>query len=305
VAVRNNRRSACPVSILVDIAAIIAPLFVIAGIGFAWGRSKQPFDTNMIGVLTVNFGVPCLIFSTLTRLHVSLDAFGAIAGLFTLALLINAAVSVVVLRLMRLEVAAFLPGTIFPNNGNMGLPLCLFAFGDEGLALGISIFVIGSVTNFTLGMALASGRWSPGAIARTPTVYVVFAALAFLVAGAEPPDWLANTTRLLGGLSIPLMLLALGVSLSRLRVHSIGRSATLALLRIGTGFLVGVVLSWLFGLEGAVRGVLILQCAMPAAVVNYIIAARWDRAPGEVAGLIVASTALSFATLPLLLYVVL
>ena len=292
-------------SILVDIAAIIAPLFVIAGIGFAWGRSKQPFDTNMIGMLTVNFGVPCLIFSTLTRLQVPVDAFGAIAGLFTLALLINAAVSVAVLRLMRLDVAAFLPGTIFPNNGNMGLPLCLFAFGDQGLALGISIFVIGSVANFTLGMALASGRWSPGAIARTPTVYVVFAALAFLVADAEPPDWLANTTRLLGGLSIPLMLLALGVSLSRLRVHSIGRSAALAVLRIGTGFLVGIGLSWLFGLEGAVRGVLILQCAMPAAVVNYIIAARWDRAPGEVAGLMVASTALSFATLPLLLYVVL
>ena len=291
--------------VIADIAAIIAPLFVIAGIGFAWGRSKRPFDTNMVGMLTVNFGVPCLIFSSLTRLEVAIDAFGAIAGLFTLALAINAAVAALVLRVMRLDVATFLPATIFPNNGNMGLPLCLFAFGAQGLALGISIFVIGAVLNFAVGMALASGRWSPREIVRMPTLYVVFAALAFLAAGIRPPAWLANTTQLLGGLSIPLMLLALGVSLSRLRVQSLGRSVALACLRLGTGFLAALALSWLFELEGAVRGVLILQCTMPAAVINYIIAARFERAPGEVAGVVVASTAISFATLPLLLYAVL
>jgi hypothetical protein len=292
-------------SILIDIAAIIAPLFAIAGIGFAWGRSGKPFDTNMVGMLTVNFGVPCLIFSTLTKLQVSPTAFGAVAGLFALALAINAVVSATVLRLMRVDVAAFLPGTIFPNNGNMGLPLCLFAFGDEGLALGISVFVVGSIVNFTAGMAMASGRWSPKDVARTPTPWVVIVALAFLIAGAAPPDWLANTTRILGGLSIPLMLLALGVSLSRLKVQSVRRSIVLAMLRLGVGFGVALSIVWLFDLEGATRGVLILQCTMPAAVVNYIIAARWDRAPGEVAGLIVASTLISFATLPLLLYVVL
>jgi hypothetical protein len=292
-------------SAFLNIAAIIAPLFVIAGVGFIWGRSKRPFDTNMIGMLTVNFGVPCLAFSTLTKLQVSPATFGVIAGLFALALLINAAVSATVLRLMRLNVAGYLPGTIFPNNGNMGLPLCLFAFGNEGLALGISIFVIGSICNFTVGMALAAGRWSPRDLARNPIIYLIAAALAFLIAGERPPGWLANTTQILGGMSIPLMLLALGVSLSRLKVQSIRRSLVLAILRLAVGFLTGLFLAWAFGLEGAVRGVLIIQCSMPAAVVNYIIAARFDRAPGEVAGLIVASTVISFATLPLLLLVVL
>src|SRR5690606_10960641 len=119
---RNNAGPGCPLSVVVDIAAIIAPLCVIAGIGFAWGGSSQHFDTNMVGMLTVNFGVPCLIFSTLTRLQVPVEAFGAIAGLFTLALVISAVVAVVALRLMRLDIFAFLPGTVFPNNGNMGLP---------------------------------------------------------------------------------------------------------------------------------------------------------------------------------------
>lgn len=291
-------------SILVDIAAIIAPLFVIAGIGLIWGRSGRAFDTNMIGTLTLNFGVPCLIFSTLTKLQVSLVAFGSIAGIYILAVLINLAIAAVVLRLMKLDVAAYLPGTIFPNNGNMGLPLSLFAFGDEGLALGISIFVISSLSNFTLGVALVSGRMTPREIAKTPAIYVVAAALIFLLAGITPPGWLANTTEIIGGISIPLMLLALGVSLSRLKVRSLGRSLVLAVLRLGAGFAIGYLLAWAFDLEGALRGVLILQCAMPAAVFNYIIAVRYDRAAEEVAGLVVASTVISFLTLPLLLYVV-
>ena len=291
-------------SILVDIAAIIAPLFVIAGIGFTWGRSGRPFDTNMIGALSLNFGVPCLIFSTMTKLQVSLVAFGAIAGLFTLAILVHLVIAAMILRLMKLEVSAYLPGTIFSNNGNMGLPLCLFAFGEQGLALGISIFVISSLGNFTLGVALVSGRTKPREIAKIPAIYVVIAALIFLLADIDPPGWLANTTQIIGGMSIPLMLLALGVSLSRLKAQNIRRGLLLALLRLGGGFAIGYCLAWSFDLEGALRGVLILQCAMPAAVFNYIIAVRYERAADEIAGLVVASTVISLLTLPLLLYVV-
>ena len=64
-----------------------------------------------------------------------------------------------------------------------------------------------------------------------------------------------------------------------------------------------LILSWFFELEGVARGVLILQCAMPSAVLNYIIAARYDRKPDEIAGLVVGSTFVSLATLPLLLLV--
>ncbi|MDC0033335.1 AEC family transporter [Alphaproteobacteria bacterium] len=291
-------------AILVDIAAIITPLFLIAGIGLAWGRSGHRFDTNMIGALSLNFGVPCLIFSTMTKLQVSLVAFGSIAGLYTLAVLVNLMIAAMVLRLMKLDVGAYVPGITFANNGNMGLPLCLFAFGDEGLVLGISIFVISFFSNFILGVAFVSGRMTLGEIAKTPAIYVVMAALLFLVAGIDPPRWLANTTEIIGGMSIPLMLLALGVSLSRLKVGSLGRSLILALLRLGVGFTIGYFLAWSFDLEGVIRGVLILQCAMPAAVFNYILAVRYNRAAEEVAGLIVASTVISFLTLPLLLYVV-
>jgi len=291
-------------SIFVDIAAIIAPLFVIAGIGLVWGRSGHPFDTNMIGALSLNFGVPCLIFSTMTKLEISLVAFGSIAGFYTLAALVHMVIAALVLRFMKLDVAAYVPSAMFANSGNLGLPLCLFAFGEEGLALGIGIFVISSLGNFTLGVALVSGRMTPREIAKTPAIYVVIAALLFLLGDIDPPGWLANTTEIVGGMSIPMMLLALGVSLSRLKMHSFSRSLVLALLRLGVGFAIGYGLAWAFDLEGAIRGVLILHCSMPAAVFNYIIAVRFNRAPEEIASLVVVSTGVFFLTLPLLLYVV-
>ena len=101
------------------------------------------------------------------------------------------------------------------------------------------------------------------------------------------------------------MLIALGVSLSRLKVADVKRALVLSVLRLGGGFAIGVALATAFDLEGAVRGVLILQCAMPAAVLNYILAARYGREEEAIAGVIVASTAISFATLPVLIWFIL
>ena len=258
----------------------------------------------MIGLLSLNFGVPCLIFSAMTKLEFSLVAFGSIAGLYMLAALVNMAIAAVILRFMKLDVNAYLAAIMFSNSGNMGLPLSLFAFGEEGLPLGVSVYVISSLGNIILGVALASGQLKAREVARTPAVYAVIAALAFLLTDADPPGWLANTTEIIGGITIPLMLIALGISLSRLKIQSLGISLSLAFLRLSLGFAIGYALAWVFDLEGALRGVLILQCSMPVAVINYIIALRFDREAGEIAGLVIASTVLSFLTLPLLLYVV-
>ncbi len=288
-----------------DISAIIAPLFVVAAIGFAWGRAGKPFDTTAIGALVLNIGIPCLIFSTLTRLEVSPAAFGHMAGAYTAALFANLALGAVVLRLMKLEIGTYLPALTFSNNGNMGLPLCLFAFGEAGLALAMATFVISTIGNYTIGIGLVSGRPPVEALYRNFYIYVIFAAVIFMVTGARPPDWATNTVDLIGKMSIPLMLLALGVTLARLKIASFRRSLVLALLRLLIGFALGVGVAAAFGFTGAARGVLILQCAMPVAVINYLYASRFDRQPEEIASMIVISTAISFATLPALLYVVL
>ena len=115
----------------------------------------------------------------------------------------------------------------------------------------------------------------------------------------------AQATQLLGNLGIPLMLLTLGVSLARLRVVGLARGITLSVLRLVMGLAIGLVVAELFTLEGVARGVFILGCAMPVAVFNYIMAERYGRRSSDVASMVVISTAISFATLPLLLLIIL
>ena len=138
----------------------------------------------------------------------------------------------------------------------------------------------------------------------TPLVHAVALALLLQAFGIDLPRWAANTTNLLGDCAVPLMLLSLGVALARLRIAGMGRALAMSALRLGLGFGVGVLVAAAMGLEGTIRGVVMLESAMPVAVFNYLWAVRYDTAPEEVAGMVLGSTLLSFVTLPLLLLAV-
>jgi predicted permease len=290
---------------LATLFSIIAPVFISAAIGFFWARSGRAFDPELITTLVTLVGTPCLVFSALVEVDLEPGAVQAMAAAATVVTVAFAAVGAAVLRVTGLSVRTFLNSIIFTNCGNMGLPLCLLAFGEQGLALGITFFTVSAVGLFTGGVAISAGTMSLKDLARMPMIYAVLAAVAFMAAGAKPPDWLANTTRILGGMTIPLMLITLGISLAKLRVAGLGRSVLVAVVRLTIGFGIGVAVAALFGMEGMERGVLILESAMPAAVFNYLFAQRYGTAPEEVAGVIMVSTLLSFLTLPALVWFVL
>lgn len=284
---------------------IIAPIFICAGLGWAWARLGRPFDHYAVSVLATYIGAPCLVFSSLVGLSVEGAALADMAFAAVASLAVFALIGAVVLRVARLELAAYLSPLVFANVGNMGLPLCLFAFGEAGLELGVVYFAVSAVGMLVLGVWLVSGEPSPAAALRTPLPYAVAVALAFRVADAPPPGWLLNTTGLLGDMTIPLMLITLGVSLARMRVVRFARAAALAVLRLVMGVAVGLVLAAAFGLDGVARGVFLIQCAMPPAVFNYLFAQIYRRKPEEVASVIVLSTLIAFLALPLFMrYVV-
>jgi malate permease and related proteins len=290
---------------LYDIFTIIAPVFICALIGYTWVKQGNPFETSFVSNLVMNVGAPCLIFSTFMDIDLDREAFLSMASAAFASMVIFGLVGFVILRLFNLDQRAFLPGQIFPNVGNMGLPLCLLAFGDEGLALGLTYFTVNIVFGFTVGITVSSGAMSFRELFRNPMVWTVFITVGLVFAGIESPVWLYNTTDLLGGLTIPMMLIALGVSLARFKITSLKRSISLSVMRLGLGFLTGNVIAMLMGLEGAARGILIMQCSMPVAVFAYLFTMRYDRQPEEVAATVVISTIMSFALLPALLWYVL
>jgi len=176
--------------VILEILAIIAPVFICAALGVVWARSGQAFENEFITRLVMWVGAPCLIVGTLGKVDVSLALLADIALAVIVLLLLTAALAIMLCRMQGLPWRNYLPSLVFPNTGNMGLPLALFAFGEQGLT-------------------------------------------------------------------------------------------------------------------GVLRGVLIIQSTMPVAVFNYLLAIRYRKSPEEVAGAVMVSTLLSFATLPALLWFVL
>lgn len=287
------------------IFSIIAPIFCCALIGFFWGRSRHPYPTDFVTTLVMNIGAPCLIVGTLSAVELDRGAFNQLLLATVMVMFITLLVSAAYCRLSGLSIRTYLPSLSFTNSGNIGLPLCMFAFGETGLALGLGIFLLMSLTYFSLGLALASGESLLRGMLRSPIVYAAIVSAALVYLQWQLPKWLGNTLELLGDVSIPLMLMTLGVSLARLKVADVGQSAKLSLVRLLLGVAVGLLVSELLALEGALRGVVIIQSAMPAAIFNYLLAQKYQRAPQAVAGLVVMSTLFSFVSLPALLWLVL
>lgn len=291
---------------LTELFAVIAPILICASIGVVWARSDTPYPAEFVTRAVMNIGAPCLMVSAFGQVDVDAQALARVAGVACVVMLTLMALGLILIRFWRLSVPTYLPPLLFPNNGNMGLPLCLFAFGEQGLAMALGYFLIMMVSHITLGIFIVSS--ASGAImarlkemARQPILYAGAIALLMLVTGWRLPKWLDNTVGLLAGFTIPLMLITLGVSLASLKISGLQRGLVFSLLRVGGGFTIAwFACEWL-ALEGVARGVALLQASMPVAVFNYLFAHRYRRNPEEVAGMVVVSTLLAFAVSPFLL----
>jgi malate permease and related proteins len=291
--------------IISQLSGIVVPVFVCVAFGVLWAKVGTPFDTGLITSLVYNIGVPCLILATFQKVHLSPAAMAEVA-LATLACYASFTLAAFLLiRAMRLELASYLPALMFPLTGSMGLPVSYFAFGDEGLALAIVYFTFGTIGSFTIGAAIAEGKASFRGLLRIPVLYAVAIALVMQLTGVRLPEWIFNTANLLGGMVIPAQLVALGFSLLELKTGGLARSVFLGVFRLSMGVAVGFAIAGLFDLSGAARAIVVIQSAMPVAVSSYLFAVKFNRKSEEVAGMVVASTAFSFVTLPFLLLLVL
>ena len=285
---------------IAQVAAVLLPVFCIAGLGYVWRLSGVPFDLPFVTRVIMYVAGPCLVFDSLSKLTLPLAEFGAMVGA-TIALTLGVAfISFVLLKALRLPLPSFLPALTLGNTGNLGLPLCLFAFGEEGLGLAVGVYVTNSVLQFTFVPLLQARVSIVRTVLTTPIIYGLLAGLGVLFTGVHVPVWLADTTSTLGGVLIPLMLMALGHTIGGLRAHNLPRAFGLGTARLVIAFVVAVGVSKLLGLTGVARGVLVLQGAMPAAVFSYLFAARYERDADDIAGIVLVSTLLGALLLPFL-----
>ncbi|WP_299236414.1 AEC family transporter [uncultured Halomonas sp.] len=287
---------------LAELFAVMAPVLAGAGLGFSWVRLGQPYPVEFVTRLVFNIGTPALVIASLSNAEIEAGNFGRTMLATALVICTMAAMTWPLARLLRKDWRVLLAPAMYPNTGNMGLPVVLYAFGSAGFAYGITVMVTVSLFQFTLGSVMASNSGNPlRTLVRTPTVYAILLSLVLLLTDTALPLWLANSVDLISGFTVPLMLITLGVSLASIQVRSLHSGIGFSLLRIP----VAAALAWgigaLLGLPPLAHGIVVLQMSMPVAVFNYLFAQKARREPEYVASLVFCSTLLSLLYLPLLL----
>ena len=185
-----------------------------------------------------------------------------------------------------------LPPYVMPNTGNMGLPICLFAYGSKGLGVAAAISALIILCHFTLGVFLADRRFSIKIILKSPPFYAILISLVLLYYDLKLPIFIENTTFLLMYATIFLILMSLGIALTRLKVFSINKAIFASISRVIIGPIIGYLLILYFKLDGFAAGVMLIQCSMPSAILNYLVGSMYSpkRVVDNIASMIVVST---------------
>lgn len=288
-------------NLALTVLEIVAPVFLLAGIGFAWVKLGFEYRIQFVTQLAMTLSVPCLIFVSLMNTQIDPAALTALSLATIIAYGGVTLVAALLVWALGLNRRTYLAPLIFGNTGNMGLPLALFAFGDVGLGYAVVVFAIMAIWSFTFGVWLVAGAGSFGKVMREPLVWATLLGALFLVQDWQTPKFLTSTLSLLGQMAIPMMLITLGVAVARLSPGGIGRAVVLSALKL----VICVGIAWgaglYFDLEPIAFGVLVLQVATPVAVTSYLLAEKYGADAQSVAGLVVASTLMSVAALPVLL----
>ncbi len=287
------------------VLAIVAPVFLLAAVGFAWVKAGFEYRVEFVTRLAMTLSVPCLIFVAMMKTTVDPAALTSISLAAAVAYLALTAIFWGIVIVARLDRSTYLAPLIFGNTGNLGLPLALFAFGEQGLGLAVVVFAVMAIFSFTFGIWMVAGAGSFARVLREPMVGATLLGALFLWQGWRTPVWLTNTLELAGQMAIPLMLITLGVAVARLRPRGFAFALVLSLVKAA----LCTVLAWgigrWFGLGDPAFAVLVLQVATPVAVTSYLIAEKYQADAEAVAGLVVMSTLISVITLPLTLAVLL
>lgn len=298
---RNPKLRKQSVNLALTVLNITAPVFILAAIGFGWVKLGFEYRVEFVTRLTMTLSVPCLIFVALMTADIDPQALGALSLASFLAYGLVSMAFLIVFKLQKLDISTYLAPLIFGNTGNLGLPLALFAFDEEGLSYAIVVFAVMAILSFTIEVWLVAGGGSLMRILREPIVAATFAGALFLWQGWQTPLFLTNALELIGQMAIPIMLITLGVAVARLETRDMGLAVWLSALKV----LICAGAAWwaaqLFGLGPVPSAVLILQVGTPVAVTSYLLAEKYGHDAQPVAGLVVASTVLSVISLPLIL----
>ena len=283
---------------------VLFPVFFIVGIGFFLGKKNPNFDTSFITTYSGNFGTPALVIFALTAGGVTFDIFKEFFIYAIILLTAFGIVGLIFLIIMKKDYIRELPTFILPNTGNMGIPICLFAYGEMGMGIAAAISSLVVLLHFTLNIFLAKRAFDFHTIFKSPSFYAIIFTVLLLYFEYPVPQFVMNTVMLLAYGMIVMILMSLGVALTQMKAFSFKDALITSTGRVIIGPIIGFIVIKIFDLSGIAAGVVLLQSSMPSAILCYLVASMYS--PKEIvdniSSTIVISTLMSLITIPIVLF---
>ncbi|WP_440656688.1 AEC family transporter [Candidatus Pelagibacter sp. HIMB1509] len=284
---------------------VLFPVFFVVGVGYYLGKKKPGFDNSFITTFASNVGTPAMVIYSITSTGITFEQYTSYFIYYLIAIAGFGLTGIIILYLLKTkDIIREIPVFLLPNNGNMGIPICLFAYGSQGLGIAASISSLIILLHFTLGVFLADRKFDFNILIKNPPFYAIIFSVTFIYFELEMPKAIINLTELLTYTAIVLILMSLGIALTKLKVFSFTNSIIASIGRVIIGPIIGFLIVIFFDLSGFGAGVILIQSAMPSAILNYLIGSMYS--PKEIvdniASTIVVSTLMSFITVPIVVF---
>ena len=289
---------------LIRIVSILFPLFAITALGYFVGRRMKP-DLSHANKLNMDVFVPALVFGALVSKDFRIGEYLPLLFATVVIIVGSGLAGWLVARAAGIATKTLVPPMMFNNCGNLGLPLAVLAFGESALAPAVVMFVVSNVIHFSYGAWLLDHHTKLTTVWRSPSILATIAGLAVGFLGIEVWPPLLMSIRMVGDISIPLMLFALGVRLADSRISAVGFGIFGAVLRPVVGMALAWVLLQMLDLPPREQALLLVFGALPPAVLNYMFAERYNQEPDKVASMVLIGNLAAVVFLPLALALVL
>ena len=293
--------------IYIKLFEVLFPVFFIIGTGYFLGKKSPNLDTSFITNYAANYGTPALVIFAVSSSGVTYSVFAEYFIYSLISIAGFSLIGIIFLVLMKKDYIRELPPFILPNTGNMGIPICLFAYGSLGMGVAAAISSVVVLLHFKLNIFLDKRKFDINIIIKSPSFYAILFVVIFLYFEIETPIFILNTVMLLAYGMIVLILISLGVALTQLKVFSFKSSLISSTGRVIIGPMIGFAVIKIFDLSGFSAGVLLIQSSMPSAILTYLIASMYS--PKEIvdniSSMIVVSTLMSLITVPIIVYIAL
>ena len=287
-----------------QIFGIIFPVVAIVLVGYFFATKFQP-NMETANTINMNIFLPALMFSVLSKESFEIQNYQLLATSGVIVILGSGILAWIVAKALSINIKTFVPPMMFNNTGNIGLPLAVLAFGEIALGAAVVLFAIEMLLHFTFGAYILSKNTNFMSIFGSPILIATLAGLSVNIIDFEL--WLPITKMidLLGQAAIPLLLFTLGTRLIGINFGDWKLGVLGSFLCPLLGLIVALAAVQFIELEHLHYQQLILFSVLPPAVLNHMMAEKYQQQPETVASIVMIGNIGSLIVLPIALYYVL